>query len=165
MKTFKAAAHDAASLHIQCCGMLSTLCFCTQPLCTSKTCALQTAIPQACSGLKPRRASAYNCAAAGAFLQALGCLLVCNACVRLLVLQQLMGMQVFVQSACCCWISPSGLLSVQAFGWMLATLPLLCHLRGWGLFLLFAVASVATSVRCWHGNVYAMLCNTAGARM
>jgi hypothetical protein len=36
--------------------------------------------------------------------------------------------------------------SVQAFGWMLATLLLLCHLHGWGLFLLFATARVATSV-------------------
>jgi hypothetical protein len=49
------------------------------------------------------------------------------------------------------------LLSVQAFGWMLATLPLLCHLRGWGLFLLFAVASVATSVSCWKGTPQAVL--------
>jgi hypothetical protein len=34
----------------------------------------------------------------------------------------------------------------QAFGWSLATLPLLCQLRGWGLFLLFTTASIATAV-------------------
>jgi hypothetical protein len=37
-------------------------------------------------------------------------------------------------------------LLLQAFAWMLATLPLLCHLRGWGLFLLFTTASIATAV-------------------
>lgn len=35
---------------------------------------------------------------------------------------------------------------LQAFAWTLATLPLLCHLRGWGLFLLFTTASIATAV-------------------
>ncbi|KAF6263944.1 hypothetical protein COO60DRAFT_310678 [Scenedesmus sp. NREL 46B-D3] len=39
--------------------------------------------------------------------------------------------------------------SLQAFGWMLATLPLLCQLQGWGMFLLFAIASISTAVAAW----------------
>ncbi|WIA42681.1 hypothetical protein OEZ86_008639 [Tetradesmus obliquus] len=39
--------------------------------------------------------------------------------------------------------------SLQAFAWTLATLPLLCHLRGWGLFLLFTTASIATAAAAW----------------